>query len=164
MKMLQTSRLVNYRPVWIIQTDHVTNLMTQTLYLCLNLQTFDTMLLWCFPLICKLNVLVRSFSELFISVLTIILSTGDQRMWLIMCFHWFCEETGADVTYLLRVLNISFLPLPSLVKKWPFGNFGICISASALASESASASAFKYIHRLLRTINHFQSWKLVVYI
>ena len=44
----------------------------------------------------------------------------------------------------------------------PFGSLGISISASAFAL--ALASAFKYKSRVLRNINHLQSWKLVAYI
>ena len=46
----------------------------------------------------------------------------------------------------------------------PFGSLGISISASALTSASVWVSAFKCKHRVLRNVNHLQSWKLVVYI
>ena len=70
--MLQTSRLVIYRPVQKIQTGHVTNLMTLKalsilyFYLCPDFEAFDTMFLWCFPWICKLHVLVCKFSQSFV--------------------------------------------------------------------------------------------------
>ena len=65
--MLQTIRLVLYRPVSKIQADYVTNLMTLEalsilyFYLCLDFEAFGTFLCY-FPWIFKLHVLVCKLS------------------------------------------------------------------------------------------------------
>ena len=43
------------------------------------------------------------------------------------------------------------------METWPFGNLGVSILASTPELASASTSAFKYNHCLLRNINHVLS-------